>query len=552
MKRSLLVIISVLLCSSAVYSQINLNVKASVNNLLRYGNGYEYTGDVKNSKEYFENLTDVRLSVNDIIFGLRYEISDPIEYGLDFKGIKKRFIEYNNNNVGISVRAGNYWDLVSRGMTFNTFEDRALAYDTGIDGVRVAFKRTFGEKNPVKIKAQILGGDLEYSDYLNPERIEKYKIRDGNFEISPFKNLLLGTNYVYAKGVVPSGSSFTNITADLPEAYLNLNFGELAFYSSYAHKHIIGERSPIYPNGISSNGDGFYSALSVSKSGLGVTLEYKNYRYDVTTPDNQSTDRATKMLPFQNPPTAVKYHTWTLISRNPHSVNFNDEVGGQIDIVYVVNDNLNFNLNGSVASQHYKYINSDTTGRIVYQRVDRSSSFIPSFDNALSPFWEVYLEGEYYISKKVYAHAALYRQNSVVYNYIIPNASEQLQITTAPFELKYNIDKEYTIKLVSEQQIVHNSARQADQLDYYNQLVSVNLTKSPQLGVTVTGEFTNDKEEPTGKKTWFQGEVLYKISQSNTVMASYGSERGGLRCTNGICRFVKPFEGFRFTFQSQF
>ncbi|HEY5535202.1 MAG TPA: DUF6029 family protein [Ignavibacteria bacterium] len=547
--RKIFTVLVLLFLYSTAFSQINLNVKASVNNLLRYGNGYEYTGSEKNSKEYFENLTDARLSVNDFTLGMRYEISDPIEYGRDFKGIRKRFVEYKND-IGIAVRAGDYWDIVSRGMTFNSFEDRTLAYDTGVDGVRVSYKKTFGDKNPVKIKAQILGGDIEYSDYLTPERIETYKVRDANFEISPVKNLLIGTNYVYSKGVVPSGNARTNITANLPEAYMNLNLGDFSFYSSYAHKNIIAERNTVYPVGFSSMGDGFYSSLSYSKAGLGVTIEYKNYRFDLTNPDNQSNERASKMLPFQNPPTAIKEHTWTLISRNPHTVDFNDEVGGQVDIVYVVNDNLNFNLNGSVASRHYDYINTDNTGKIVYQRIERNFALIPSLDKQFSPFWEVYLEGEYYMSKKTYAKLALYRQNSVIYNNIIPNASEQLFVTTVPLQLKYIINKEYSVKLVAEQQVVHNSVRNADQLNYYNQLIAVNLTKSPELGFTLSAEFTNDNEEPTGKKSWFQGEVLYKLNQSNTIMVSYGSERGGLRCTNGICRFVKPFEGFRFTFQS--
>jgi hypothetical protein len=450
------------------------------------------------------------------------------------------------------LRAGDYWDIISRGMTLNSFEDRTLAWDTGIDGVRVSYKKTFGNKKPVKIKAQILAGNISYSDYLTPERIETYKVRDGNFEVTPLKNILIGGNYVYSTGVIPSGSTNTNIAANLPEAYLSLNLGEFSFYSSYAHKNIIADKNALYPIGFSSMGDGFYSSLAYSKSGLGVTLEYKNYRFDVTSPDNQSNERASKMLPFQNPPTAVKQQTWTLISRNPHPVDFNDEVGAQADVVYVVNDDLNFTLNGSIASRHYNYINTDTTGKTSYERVDRSNSFIPSLDKEFSPFWEVYLEGEYYISKKFYSKLAFYRQNSVVYNNITPSASEQLFVTSAPFEIKYFINKEYSIKLISEQQVVHNSVRNPDQLDYYNQLISVNLTKSPQVGITLSAEFTNDNEEPTGKQSWFQGEILYKLNQLNVLIVSYGSERGGLKCTNGICRFVKPFEGLRFSFQSQF
>ena len=99
--------------SNLSFGQINLNVDASVSNLLRYGNGYEYTGAVRNAKEYFENLTDARLNVNGVIFGVRYEVSDPIEYGLNFVGIRKRYIEYNHE-VGISLRAGDYWETISR------------------------------------------------------------------------------------------------------------------------------------------------------------------------------------------------------------------------------------------------------------------------------------------------------------------------------------------------------------------------------------------------------------------------------------------------------
>ena len=535
---------------SISHSQIKLNLKASVNNELRYGSGYEYISTHKTSKEYFENLTNARLDVNDVIFGIRFEVSDPIEYGRDFKGIRKRYIEYKHKS-GISLRAGDFFDIVSRGLSLNVFEDRGLAYDTGIDGVRIIYKNNFGKKKPVKVKAQIIGGNLEYSDFLNPERIENYKIRSANLEISPIKRLTFGTNYVNSKGEIPTGGVTTNITADIPEFYVDLNLSNFQFYSSYAHKHINTEPNTIFPVEISADGDGLYSSLSYTYEGLGVTLEYKNYRFDLTEPNNRSTDRPTKMLPFQNPPTAIKEHTSTLISRNPHVVDFNDEVGGQIDIFYVVSDKLSFNLNGAIASRHYEYNDADTTSKIVYKRVDKDNSFIPSLDDAFSPFWEVYFETEYYATEDFYTKFAFARQNGILYNQIFPLASEKLFTTTIPTEFRYSLNKEFTLKLIFEQQWVHNSIR-IDQKSFMNQFVSLSLSKSPDLSVTFNSEFSNDEEEPTGKKSWFLGEVLYKINQSNSVIVSYGSERGGLRCTNGICRFVNPFEGFRATVQTLF
>jgi len=213
-----------------------INIKASLNNVFRYGSGKEIISSRESQKEYFENISDTRLTINDIVFGLRYEISKPVEYGSDFRGIRKRYIEYSNPDV-LDVRAGDFWEVIGRGLSMNTFEQRPLAYDTGIDGVRVIFKRTFGNKNPVKIKSEILGGDIEYSDFLNPGRIETYKVRDFNFEISPFKFLNIGTNYVYSTGSIPSGNAETRIKAYIPEMFAGLNLTDIQIYSSYAHKH---------------------------------------------------------------------------------------------------------------------------------------------------------------------------------------------------------------------------------------------------------------------------------------------------------------------------
>jgi hypothetical protein len=542
----LLILLIVFSITADVYPQIKLNVKASLNNTFRYGSGTEFLNGQNVPKEYLENLSDARLSVNDIVFGMRYEISDPIEFGRDFKGIRKRYVEYTGSDM-ISVRGGNFYEVIGRGMTLNTFEQRTLAYDTDIDGGRIIFKHTFGEKKPVKIKAEIIGGDIEFVDYPNTDRVETYKIRDANFEISPLKFLTLGGNYVHAKGNIPSGNVVTDMKADIPEAYLNFNYGGFQLFSSYAHKHTITEPNTTYPVSLSANGDAFYSSATYSESGWGVTLEYKNYRFDVTNPNNQSYERPTKMLPFQNPPTVVKEHTSTLISRNPHVVDFNDEVGAQIEINYVPNDNLIFLLNASAASKHYKYEYNSITGE--YTRIDRSDDFIPAFDNEFNPFWEVYLESEYYINKKTYAKLALSRQSLTTFTY--PNALEQIFTTTIPGEFKYTFIKDMTAKLILEQQWISNSIRTGEK-EFMNQFVSLSFIKSPNLTLTLNAEFTNDDEEPSGKKSWIQGEVAYNINTANVVTVSYGSERGGLRCTSGICRYVNPFNGFRLSVQSRF
>lgn len=551
--KKLLILLFLISVSAVSWAQ-KLDVKASLNNVFRYGNGKENNTISEYSKEYLENLGDARLKVNDFVFGMRYEISDPIEYGNDFKGIRKRYLEYNNLSENLSLRVGDFWDIVGRGLTMNVFEDRGLAFDTGIDGLRVAYKRTFGDKEPVKIKAQILGGDINYTDFLNLKRSETYKVRDGNFEISPLKNLSFGMNYVYAKGVVMANDlkTLTNITAELPEGYMSLNYKDLNFFYSYAHKRVSTEANSLYPKSINSFGNGMYSSLSYSKSGLGITLEYKNYRFDLVSPDQRDRTRPTKMMPFQNPPTALKEHTSTLISRNPHVVDFNDEVGSQLDIVLAPSDKLTMNLNLGMASRHYEFYNVDTTGyQYKWNRIDRYNNFLPSLRDQLSPFWEAYFETEYYATNKLYMKVAYSKQFETIYNDENPLASERIINSTIPVEIRYSLTKDYTLKMIFENQWTHNTTH-ATTPDYTSQFVALSLSKSPELTMTVNSEFTSDKDDPTGKTNWLSGEVSYKVTPTNILTVSYGSEKGGLKCTNGICRYVYPFNGLRLTLSSKF
>lgn len=548
-KKNFLLLI-VLFCCSESYAQIKLNVEAAVSNLFRYGNGYQYTGPVKNPKEYFENLTDARLKVNGVTFGFRYEISDSIEYGLNFKGIAKRFVEYDHES-GISVRAGDFFEAISRGLALNVFEDRTLYYDTGIDGVRITYNKTFPMKNPLKIKAQVIGGNINYRDYLTPERTEKYKIRDAYLRIAPLKPIIIGLNYVYSNGILPEAGVLTYVNTDIPEAVLNINYPDFQMYTEYAHKTSIISPNEIYKNPITAKGDGLYSSLSYSFKNVGLTFEYKNYRFDITLPGNRNNTRPTRMLPYQNPPTAQRENTSVLTSRNTHVVDFNDEVGGQLDVVYSPNDKLSFNLNGSIASRHYQYEDIDTSNIITYQRIDRSDSYLPSLNDPFSPFWEIYLEGEDYATEQIYAKLAFAMQNNIIYNQDIPSSTEKIFTTTIPLEFRYSFTNKYSLTFINETQWASNTIRIGDD-NFMNQYFSLTFSRSPDLNFTFATEFTNDDEEPTGRKSWYIGDILFKLNESNTFSVSYGSERGGLKCANGICRFVQPFDGFRATIATQY
>ncbi len=297
-------------------------------------------------------------------------------------------------------------------------------------------------------------------------------------------------------------------------------------------------------------GDGLYGSVSYTRPGLGVLFEYKNYRFDLVTPNERSSTRPTKALPIQQPPTLIKEHNTTLLSRFPHVVDFNDEVGYQLEAFYSPKDNLTFNLNLSLSSRHYDYFDADPSPLTRYERIERSMSFLPSVKDPLSPYWEAFLDAEYYYGDNVKFKLGVARKTSVVYNIVDPGNSDIVRTFTIPIEVTYDFLKKYSVHLITELQKVFNSVRTDPR--FYNVLTSIAISRSPDLIAAYNLEVSTDKEDPSGEKVWNQAEVTYKISSANAVIVSYGTERGGLKCSSGICRYVQPFHGFRLTVINNF
>lgn len=533
------------------FSQYKLNVKVNASNTFRYGNGSEVAlGTNESHKEYFEELGDVRLFVNDFTFGFRYEFDDPIEFGTGVKGFSRRFVEYNKDNF--NVRVGNFYELFGKGLALNSFESRGLGFNTQIDGLKLNYKKTIGN---VKLGGTVLGGDLNYNDYLVTGRVENYGIRAANFNVSPFKPITLGGSYLYTKGSIPSGNNISNIQAEIFEGNMNFTYKSIDITGSYANKHTLLLPGALNPNYSDPRGDGGYAAISYTRPSLGINVDYKNYRFNLVTPDSRSSTSPVKTLPFQNAPTCIKEYSWTLLSRYPHPVDFGDEVGFQFDGFYSPKENLTFNLNASLSSRHYNYQNADTGTLTRYQRIDRSAAFLPSLNAPYSPYWELYAEMEYYYKKHMKIKVAFGRQYSNTYSITDPSNSDIVMTTNIPIEVTYDFLKKYSAKLIAEAQWVSNSTRLPDQKSFFNEYLSLSLSHSPDIIINGTLEISTDKQDPSRPDVnkmvlnkfflWGIAEITYKISSANSVTLSYGDERGGLKCSSGICRYVNPFHGFR-------
>ncbi len=532
--NKILFIIFLLLTS---FNTFKAQVSTSVSNLLRYGNGERSLGTTKNDFQYFENLTDIRFNLpENVTVGLRLLYDDPPEIGLPYQGISRRFIEYRKDSY--SVRVGNSSELYGRGLVLNLFENRGLAYDTWLDGFKASYKNRI-------IQASIIAGTVEFTDSINIYRTEKYKLRGGNIEAKLHKSAKLGFSFISSQVDVPQfNGTFTDTKAELPELYLDLTKGDFNLFVNYAHKWT---SSPSLKK--TSDGNGLYSSLSYASNNFGITIDYKNYKFDQQDPFARDDEtRTSKFMPFQNPPIVMKEHSYVLLSRSLHEVNFNDEVGFQIDANYMANDHLNFNLNFSMASRQNSYkFNFDN---FEFNKIKRTNSFLPSEDKNLSPFTEFFGEGEYYFNDNTALRFGAAFRKKIVYGDITGlEGSHTIKSTVIPFQFQHLLNNYLSAVIQYEFENVNDNFNTGKE-DYYNQYISILTSIYSKVTFAIRYEFTNNSFEVSGRKDWFLTEFGYRISGTNLATISYGRERGGQICTNGICRYILPFKGLRFTLQT--
>ncbi len=549
MRRQLLILAGLLVVASTATAQIDY----SVNNLTRYGNGKQSVGLTDTQfKEYIENQANVRLYLSNFTVGFQYQYDDPPEFGPNYQGIKQRYVEFSRE--GLELRLGDFYTLYGKGLSMNLFEDRGINYDTKLDGFRGIYQNKY-------IRTIGATGTMTYYDLVNYAHKETYSVKSGHVEVTPLDFIRVGASVIGANGEIPSGISFDGVPqnhqvdAELREGMLTLSGYGFDVFGSYVHKKanvlqpVIGSRF----ERVERSGEGVYgSVIYASDFGFGATFEYKRYAFDIVDPESRAANRPTKVLPFQNPPTVFKEHSFYLLSRNPHTIDFNDEVGMQLDMFYSLNPEMTVNVNASQASRIKSW-----QGRFGNWKVANTNDLLPSSDREFSPFYEVYADLEWYFDGQSYLRFALNKRYDAIYE-DAQQTSHIVHSFTVPVRVEYMLDETYSIGGSLEQQWYFDSAikNKDGESTYYNQYIAVTFASAPVWTLTLRMEYTT---EDTGSETtfisgqnfWRALEMSYRIAGIHTITASYGNERGGIVCSNGICRNVLPFNGLRFMLMTQ-
>jgi hypothetical protein len=526
------------------------NVRAIGSNLLRIGDGETDNGLITQRKRYLEEIANARIFFENLTIGLRYELSDPSEVGPNFQGIRRRWIEYKKD--GLDLQAGDVFALYGRGLAVNMFESRAINYDSWLDGFSASYSKTFADLSPElkpSLAVNAIGGNKLFFDIDSTKLPLNISARAVNGQIGLFgKKLSIGASFIQAftsLSEVGIGGTLrtTRKEVNQPEIYLSFLSGAFDGFLGFTEMRT---RLPLVRNNLDSathRGKAIYGALSYSGEEFGITVEYKDYQYFVHLPGAPYESYLGK-LPLSSPPEVYKEFTYTSLTRTTHSVNFNDELGFQVEASITAIPDFTITLNAAASSRHYGFeFDSNFTPSIVDKK-----SFLPEFENGSHyPFWEAFAEVEYEMGDLDYIKFFAHRRSDVISSDGKKTEFKRSTTFGAKAQLE-TAESQSFLGSIEYQKMFDAVSHREDRLPE-NLYVVGQYSFNPI--VTFGGIFDFSTDYGQIKHIWPQAFLSTRIGSAHTILVSYGAERGGLNCSGGVCRFVPAFDGFRLAVTSQ-
>lgn len=304
-----------------------------------------------------------------------------------------------------------------------------------------------------------------------------------------------------------------------------------------------------------------------------------------------------------------------LLSRTPHVMDFEDEVGIQAEVNLSVTDDLFLIFNYAQSSRHTGFRDvSYIDGYDGWEEVKTESQFWFSDDEMFYPFKEYYGEMNYHYSPlnldlrlmaarssemvETYAENILelpYSETHPLYDH----TQEQLNwfkrdLFTLPTQLTMNLPSGHGLMLYWEHQwedyhdrnyLVYRdlSTGEIDSVTtdetltvpYYYRYVALNLSKPSRYSFGFVYDYASAVKTGTPQNTdpendswleeilrnsgvnmtnkWFGVQGFLYLTPATILSVFYGSLQGGLKCDSGVCVYVPGIEdAFTLTLTSNF
>lgn len=519
---------------------------------------------------YFENFISGSIERGNWYLDLSIESSQPPEYGFEYQGMDRFFLSYIGTSRSLEV--GDISAVFGRGMALNLDENQAIDFDNEIMGFR--FSSVFLENHEIDLLA---GYKDEYrfyspsSDLRQPDGKADYELagaevtlnsQSGLWSFIPYfiashmaseivwQELDLETGSIVRDTLTQNmntlqGGWGQSIYGDTWDLYLEYNRSWKAFdypitdqsVQQNQNGQILLNDDPAYD----LEGQAFNLQLNWFPDWFTMNFEYKRY---LNGPETSAQKRnplllATKPLPWQMGPTGIREHDISLLGNVTHPVDYGDELGWNLEIRKSLSDDWSVVVNGAQTSQ---------------SSADGEPGVIPRQDLDRNPWQEYYAEFEY-------SGSSFYQRMLIAYTRSVLSGQSAAEImehyTFVPAYMSWHPNETLVLSTVVELQTseVYGELYSGDVLEghHFNSghfILSAdyahNYSAALIWDVSDDPSLLRDENEV---EHWVSGELSIKPINGLWLRASYGKEKGGVRCTGGVCRVLNPFEGFRLSME---
>jgi len=484
----------------------------SGSNLASFQAGNQPYTEPADQSNLYDQL-NIRYNQENFTLGLRSEIYQ-INTAAEYTTISQKFVRYRSDDLYIQV--GNFNEIFGKGLLLRTFEIPGSIYE--VYGQRYGFYKDI-EGLSVRYQNKYISAKFLYGRPLDRSLPPSFGKRERRPILVYGSEIDLLTMESIIPGIIYLKSSADNEISGSPDEdeYFGLNLDgqvsdNIQLYTEYAAKG-----NGFDGNNIFNDSQGFYTSASIGLDRVYITGEYKYY--------NNFT------LVYNDPPPALREHSFVLLNRSTHVTNLANERGYQLELLLNLNNSNTITINHARGSNDIA--NSDKSYQSYY--VDLSYYFMEQ--NLLKTFFDYSTDESEFQDNRFTAGALLESPVSDLWSLSGEIQYQQYDHNLPLSPIFGNLDQ--NIK---------------------NIFFSFVLDYSPTFSIGTAVELSNDNRETdpnlTGRPevfiSWPSLNMSYQYNQQNTISLFCGKRRGGNACTGGICYQVLPFDGLELRMNSSF
>jgi len=492
-KLSLLSVVLLALVSASVSAETDVYASGVVRGKYLYNTDDEIDASVSDTR------VDLDIGIGAVTLGAVYrayllsdEAYNPADVEAPPTEVKHRYAAFDHENL--EIRAGHFFSTFGHGLTLRSYEDVDLEYDTVLDGLTMGYR--VGDVSLTALSG--IATDDEAGTAYTEHVVRAARASMPLTEWAEVAGSVVERSQTARDEDVELPDEIARFEDTVVGSELSVWAGPLTVAAEYAGRD---GANPVTETG-EIQGHATYASAILSFDLITIFGEFKDY------------EDFNHIL--VNPPTAVRDHLWTLMNRATYQIDLDDERGFMMEASAPAGEAF-FMMGGASEARNH---DGDLRHWEMFGQVDWTAGEVTAYLGGAHSREYVFAGGE--------------------------AAGKFTERTTVGATLELGFASDQMIEMTAEGQETDDP----DGKSYRDYILSAAYYPGLDLTLIATAEKTTSHS--SDRDSWFIAEVRKLVFDDFEVSLSAGTERGGKKCTGGVC-FIEPeFEGVRLRFTRYF